>query len=206
MSSGLLLHHRLLYGRAELTAPTQASTAAALTISGPIPLAWCTVAAPQREEGSVCPRTVAWIACVLVSCLAMACKKDSSSDARDEGPARGPKGDAGALHPQIETAKQVVQWLAAGEAAPLRETFDKAMLKAFPDDAAIAKWWQDAVKQTGRLRKQLSATQKTDGKFTSVIVTCVFANAPQDVLVLFNKRGQVAGLKVSVSTNPDVRL
>ncbi len=135
----------------------------------------------------------------------MACKKHSSSDARDEGPARGPKGDAGALHPQIETAKQVVQWLAAGEAALLREQFDKAMLKAFPDDAAIAKWWQDAVKQTGKLRKQLSATQKTDGKFTSVIVTCVFANAPQDVQVLFNKRGQVAGLKVSASTNPDVR-
>jgi pimeloyl-ACP methyl ester carboxylesterase len=147
-------------------------------------------------------RTVSFAGCVLVLYLASACKKDSRKSTVDASSNSSPKGTPRSYHPQIETARNVVEWLAVGKFERFRQTFDQAMRDAFPDDAAVAKWWRGVVRQTGKFRKHFSATRKSEGV---VIVTAVFSQAPQDVLVLFNPKGEIAGIKVSASTNPEVR-
>ena len=127
--------------------------------------------------------------CFLAFCLGTACKKDAPSadkQARSErglrkGPQKGSQqGQPGADGSRIEAGRQVVTWLAAGDYGKVSRGFDKAMRRAFPDDAALAKWWKGVVRQTGKLIKQFGARPGNKGRYQRVIVTCVFAIAPFD--------------------------
>ncbi|MBW2699739.1 MAG: alpha/beta fold hydrolase [Deltaproteobacteria bacterium] len=150
-------------------------------------------------------RTVSFLVCVLVLSLAIACKEGLRKNTEDAISKSVRKSTPSSHHPQIETARNVVEWLATGEFEHFRQTFDQAMREAFPDDAAVAKWWRGVVVQTGKFRKHFAATRKSKGERARVIVTSVFDYAPQDVLLFFNAKGEIAGIQVSASTNPEVR-
>lgn len=112
---------------------------------------------------------------------------------------------AAAFDPQIERAKVIVRWLNSGEHGRLRKEFDGAMLRAFPDDAALASWWRGVEKQTGKFREHFGARREMTGGYSVVIFTSIFSTAPWDVRVSFTDKGEIGGLQVSACTDPSVR-
>jgi len=150
-------------------------------------------------------RRVSCAVCTLVVGFVVACKGDAPSKTAGSDTEKVQARDGSAERPLVAVARNVVDWLAHGDYASFRKTFDRGMREAFPDEAAVAKWWRGTIKQTGKLRKQFSVAERMEGSNTAVIVTAIFDLAPQDVLVLFNAEGEVAGMKVSASSNPNVR-
>jgi uncharacterized protein len=94
---------------------------------------------------------------------------------------------------QPEPAQQFVESLAKGDFAAAEAQFDPTMKGALSGDK-LRDTWQAVVKQVGPFQKQLLARTDRQAGYKIVTVTCQFEKAALDARVVFDAKGQVAGL------------
>jgi pimeloyl-ACP methyl ester carboxylesterase len=147
---------------------------------------------------------------VLITALGLACDRGSAtqSDAKTEpDPAPTPAQEDPQEDPvdidHERTAKQIVEWIEAGEHAKVRELFDDAMNKAIPNDALLAGMWTAIETQFGQYRQQLGISVQQQDPYTVVLVTCAFDKSPMDVRVVFDASDRLAGLQITPSQSAD---
>jgi dienelactone hydrolase len=93
-----------------------------------------------------------------------------------------------------ETAKALVQALAAGDFQAAARDFDDAMRKALPGDS-LEKLWKDLTAKVGPFQEERGLSTDKIDKFDVVYVSCHFEKADLDVRVVLNAERQVSGLQ-----------
>jgi dienelactone hydrolase len=95
--------------------------------------------------------------------------------------------------PQEDAAKSLISHLVAGEYSAVTATFDSKMQGALPADK-LGNIWQQLVAQAGAFNTVQAVRTETKGEYAIVIATCDFAKVLLDVKVVYDTKGQVAGL------------
>jgi dienelactone hydrolase len=90
-------------------------------------------------------------------------------------------------------AKQFVESLAKEDFAGAVTRFDATMKTALPEPK-LRETWQTLQAQVGPFQKQLGVTATKLGEYDVVLVTCQFERMALDTKVVFDSKGQVAGL------------
>ncbi len=90
------------------------------------------------------------------------------------------------------TAKHFISMMNKGEFKLVQSIFDTTMKQAAPEWKLRAIWTSFA-KEAGKLTRELRDTTFTYGGYEIVVVTCEFENFTQDIRVVFDKGGQIAG-------------
>jgi dienelactone hydrolase len=101
----------------------------------------------------------------------------------------------------VPGAEQFVDRLARGEYAAAAQRFDEAVARALPADK-LEQTWQSVVAGAGAFKGRLRSNAVKDQGLDIVVVTCAFEKAAIDVKVVFNKKGEIAGLWFSPSEPP----
>jgi pimeloyl-ACP methyl ester carboxylesterase len=145
---------------------------------------------------------------LLLTCLLLACDRGSSTQADSKSEDKpvvereDPQDDPVDIDPQT-SAKQIVDWLDAGEHAKVRALFDEAMNKAIPSEAVLDVMWTGIEQQFGQYKQQLGTAIEKHDPYTIVLVTCAFENTPMDVRVVFDAADRLAGLQVTPSQSAE---
>jgi dienelactone hydrolase len=115
--------------------------------------------------------------------------------ARAEAPAQPVRADP------VPAAERFVDRLARGEYDAAAQQFDEAVARALPPDK-LEKTWQSVVAGAGAFKGRLRSNAVRDQGLDIVVVTCAFEKAPINVKVVFNKKGEIAGLWFAPSEPP----
>jgi len=93
----------------------------------------------------------------------------------------------------IGAGRQFVELLAKDDFARAAAWFDATMKKALPE-AKLREAWQSVQTQAGPFQKQLGAKAMKVAGYDVVLVTCQFERSTLNTRVVFDRKGQVAGL------------
>jgi uncharacterized protein len=99
----------------------------------------------------------------------------------------------GALLDQAEPGRRFMELLVKGDFAAAEAQFDATMKGALPEDK-LRDTWQTVVQQVGPFQKQLRVRTDRQAGYKVVAVTCQFEKATLDARIVFDTKGQVAGL------------
>lgn len=92
-----------------------------------------------------------------------------------------------------DSAKNLVDWLAAGNFRRVASHFDDGMEQVLPV-WALEDMWNDVINQAGAFRYNVRTLRKKDQGYDVVIVSCQFQRAKVNVYVTYNDAREVAGL------------
>jgi len=93
----------------------------------------------------------------------------------------------------VGAAHEVIRLMDKGQFKEVTARFDSTMKKAAPEER-LRDAWKSLTEETGRLETELSDTTFDYSGYNVVVVTCKFQKSIQDVRVVFDKEGMIAGL------------
>ncbi len=93
----------------------------------------------------------------------------------------------------VKSARKIISLLNEGKYKEVMSLFDSTMKKAAPE-SRLRDVWVSLIKDSGNLEAQLQDTTFEVKGYDIVIVTCKFARSYQDIRLVFDKSGEVAGL------------
>lgn len=90
-------------------------------------------------------------------------------------------------------ARKFVELLATGKLSDAEERFNATMKAALPEPRLRA-IWQDLESKMGAFQKQVGTRTLDQAGYHVALVTCQFGNGTIDMKVVFDSKGQIAGL------------
>ncbi len=93
----------------------------------------------------------------------------------------------------VKPAREIITLLNRGKYKEVISRFDSTMKMAAPE-ARLKAVWSSLIKETGKFQKELGDSTFQYKGYDIVIVTCKFTKSEQDIRLVFDKDGKVAGL------------
>ncbi len=101
--------------------------------------------------------------------------------------------DTGVDDATIARAREIVQFIAAGDYAAAVEAFDGTMQEAMPADQ-LEQAWDSLLEKAGPFQEISGVRISKAGGYKAAFVTCRFEDSPMDIKVVFDRDMKVAGL------------
>ena len=100
---------------------------------------------------------------------------------------------------QEDRAKEFVDLLVKGDFTRAETMFDATMKSAVSPDK-LGAIWQSLTAQLGTFKRVIASRQETKGEYLNVYETCEFGATNFDLIVTFDKQGQIAGFHATTAS------